>query len=152
MDMLQLVFGFVNAPLFGIFLLGMFWKRATGHGAFFGLLIGTLTAAIFQGNTLPHGETASLLKGGWMGVHHVFASSMAQTFWMALFAFTGCFLSTILISFATERTHTDEQLRGLVYSLTDKIVDGHTTPWYARPATLGLIVLTLTIVLNFLFW
>ena len=34
MDMLQLVFGFVNAPLFATFLLGMFWKRATGHGAF----------------------------------------------------------------------------------------------------------------------
>jgi len=38
MDMLQLVFGFVNAPLFATFLLGMFWRRATGHGAFFGLL------------------------------------------------------------------------------------------------------------------
>ena len=41
MDMLQLVFAFVNAPLFATFLLGMFWRRATGHGAFFGLLIGT---------------------------------------------------------------------------------------------------------------
>ena len=36
MDLLQLVFGFVNAPLFATFLLGMFWRRATGHGAFFG--------------------------------------------------------------------------------------------------------------------
>jgi len=44
MDMLQLVFGFVNAPLFATFLLGMFWKRSTGHGAFFGLLIGTACA------------------------------------------------------------------------------------------------------------
>ena len=41
MDMLQLVFAFVNAPLFATFLLGMFWKRATGHGAFFGLVAGT---------------------------------------------------------------------------------------------------------------
>ena len=38
MDLLQLVFGFVNAPLFATFLLGMFWKRATGHGAFWGLV------------------------------------------------------------------------------------------------------------------
>src|SRR6266699_7124024 len=30
MDFLQLVFAFVNAPLFATFLLGMFWKRATG--------------------------------------------------------------------------------------------------------------------------
>ena len=34
MDMLQLVFSFVNAPLFATFLLGMFWTRTTGHGAF----------------------------------------------------------------------------------------------------------------------
>ena len=38
MDLLQLVFAFVNAPLFATFLLGMFWKRTTGHGAFSGLL------------------------------------------------------------------------------------------------------------------
>src|SRR5262249_11361914 len=45
MDLLQLVFAFVNAPLFATFLLGMFWRRATGHGAFFGLLMGTGAAA-----------------------------------------------------------------------------------------------------------
>ena len=46
MDMLQLVFAFVNAPLFATFLLGMFWKRTTGHGAFWGLVAGTLAAAL----------------------------------------------------------------------------------------------------------
>lgn len=152
MDMLQLVFGFVNAPLFAIFLLGMFWKRATGHGAFFGLLLGTLTAAVFQGNTLPLGEATSLLKGGWMGVHHTFASSMAQSFWMAIFAFSGCFIGTVAISLATARNRTDEELRGLVYSLTERIVENQATPWYARPATLGVIVITLTVGLNIVFW
>src|SRR6266702_2823562 len=44
MDMLQLVFAFVNAPLLATFLLGMFWKRTTGHGAFIGLIAGTLGA------------------------------------------------------------------------------------------------------------
>jgi solute:Na+ symporter, SSS family len=41
MDLLQLVFGCVNAPLFATFLLGMFWKRTTAHGAFAGLSLGT---------------------------------------------------------------------------------------------------------------
>ena len=152
MDMLQLVFGFVNAPLFAIFLLGMFWKRATGHGAFFGLLIGTICAAIFQGNTLPVGETASILKGGWMGVHLTFASSMAQSFWMAICAFSGCFLGTLFISLATTPNRTDNELRGLVYSLTEKPKDDHLSPWYARPATLGVLVLAATVVLNVIFW
>ena len=56
MDFLQLVFAFVNAPLFATFLLGMFWKRATGHGAFFGLVLGTLAAAVHHGLTLPDGR------------------------------------------------------------------------------------------------
>jgi SSS family solute:Na+ symporter len=152
MDMLQLVFGFVNAPLFAIFLLGMFWRRATGHGAFFGLLIGTLSATLFQGNTLPVGETASLLKGGWISVQHTFVSSMAQNFWMAIFAFSGCFLGTLFISLATAPNRTDDELRGLVYSLTEKPRDAQGAAWYARPMPLGLLVLGATLVLNIIFW
>ena len=53
MDTLQLVFSFVNAPLFATFLLGMFWKRATGHGAFAGLIAGTAAAMLHHGLTLP---------------------------------------------------------------------------------------------------
>jgi solute:Na+ symporter, SSS family len=151
MDMLQLVFGFVNAPLFGVFLLGMFWRRATGHGAFFGLVIGTVTAMIFHGLTLPVAGTAAGIKGGWLGGHIVFTSSMAQNFWMAIFAWTSCFFSTILISLATAPNKTDTQLRGLVYSLTEKPkTDG--LPWYSRPMTLGAIVLGATVVLNVIFW
>src|SRR5258708_5587316 len=45
MDVLQLVFAFVNAPLLATFLLGMFWKRTTGHGAFAGLVAGTVASA-----------------------------------------------------------------------------------------------------------
>src|SRR6201982_1409653 len=55
MDLLQLVFAFVNAPLFATFLLGMFWRRTTGHGAFVGLLSGILAAAIHHGLTQPAG-------------------------------------------------------------------------------------------------
>ena len=65
MDMLQLVFGFVNAPLFATFLLGMFWRRATGHGAFWGLLGGTAGAAVFHG--LAHTTGAAVgIKGTWL--------------------------------------------------------------------------------------
>ncbi|HEY4299352.1 MAG TPA: sodium:solute symporter family protein [Candidatus Didemnitutus sp.] len=151
MDMLQLVFGFVNAPLFAIFLLGMFWRRTTGHGAFFGLLLGTVSAMVFHGLTLPIGETNGI-KGGWLGgAHWFFTSSMAQNFWMAIFAFVGCFVGTAIISLATAPNKTDDQLRGLVYSLTEKIRD-HDTPWYARPAVIGVVVLVAVAILNVIFW
>src|SRR6202040_1884632 len=70
MDMLQLVFAFVNAPLFATFLLGMFWKRTTGHAAFTGLLAGTAAAAIHHGLTLPAGAVAGI-KGGWLAITHI---------------------------------------------------------------------------------
>src|SRR3954469_22865453 len=95
MDLLQLVFGFVNAPLFATFLLGMFWKRTTGHGAFWGLLSGTTAAALVHGLTVAEG------KGGWLGTVNTFPSTMAQNFWIAIFAWTTCFVLTIVVSMAT---------------------------------------------------
>src|SRR4051794_1328854 len=106
MDMLQLVFGFVNAPLFATFLLGMFWRRATGHGAFFGLLGGTVGAAIFHGLALPEGAKVGI-KGGWIAKVFPFHSEMGQNFWMAIIAWTSCFLLTIVISLLTKRNKTD---------------------------------------------
>jgi len=151
MDALQLVFAFVNAPLFATFLLGMFWRRSTGHGAFFGLVLGTAVAALHHGLTLPHGASPGL-KGGFLGgVLHSYPSEMAQNFWTAIVAWTACFTGTVLISLLTRRNRTDEELRGLVYSLTPRLTDQE-MPWYKRPATLGAVVLGLTLVLNVIFW
>jgi SSS family solute:Na+ symporter len=151
MDMLQLVFAFVNAPLFATFLLGMFWRRTTGHAAFFGLLAGTAAAAIHHGLALPHGAVVGL-KGGFLGVVlHTYPSEMAQNFWTAIYAWTTCFVVTIAISLATRRTKSDDDLKGLVYALTPRLRD-RDIPWYKQPATLGIIVLGLTVVLNVIFW
>ena len=151
MDMLQLVFAFVNAPLFATFLLGMFWRRATGHGAFFGLVTGTAVAALHHGLTLPQGSMPGI-KGGFFGTAlHVYPSEMAQNFWTAIVAWTACFVTTIVISLLTTGNKSDEELRGLVYSLTPRITD-HDLKWYQRPATLGAAVLGMVLVLNIIFW
>ena len=113
MDMLQLVFAFVNAPLLATFLLGMFWKRTTGHGAFIGLLTGTLTAALHHALTLSAGAAPGV-KGGWLNQIHIYPSEMAQNFWTAIFAWTACFVVTILISLVT-RPQEPSKLVGLVY-------------------------------------
>ena len=93
-----MVFNFVNGPLFATFLLGMFWKRTTGHGAFFALLAGTLAAAVTHGLTLAEG------KGGWIyplyEIHSVYEihSGMGQAFIVAsvswiVFGFCMAFLN-----------------------------------------------------------
>jgi len=149
MDMLQLVFAFVNAPLLATFLLGMFWKRTTGHGSFVGLIAGTIGAAIHHGLTLPIGAQVGV-KGGWFGVLHVYPSELAQAFWTAIFAWTSCFVVTIVVSVFT-RARADNELVGLVYSLTERAREAG-VPWYQRPAVLAVLILAAAIVLNILFW
>ena len=150
MDLLQLIFAFVNAPLFATFLLGMFWRRATGHGAFFGLLSGTIAAAIHHGLSQPAGAE-SLIKGGWLGtVLHTYPSEMAQNFWTAIIAWSVCFAVTVLISLVT-RPRADEELTGLVYSLTERPREDEVSFWH-RPSTLAVIVLAMATVLNLMFY
>ncbi len=149
MDLLQLVFAFVNAPLFATFALGMFWRRTTGHGAFAGLLSGTIAAAIHHGLTLPAGAHPGV-KGGFLGVLHTYPSELAQTFWTAIIAWTTCLVVTILVSLAT-RPRPAEELRGLVYSLTPRPSDQGLS-WIRRPWVLAVVVLGLTVALNFVFF
>jgi SSS family solute:Na+ symporter len=135
MDYLQLLFGFFNAPIFGTFLLGMFWKRATGHGAFAGLLSG-----------IGMGIAHHLLR-----VAHVihYPSDMAAAFYGAIVSFTTCVVVTVGVSLFT-RPRPDEELRGLVYSLTPR--ERPATEWWRRPSTAALVVLLVLIVLNLRFF
>jgi SSS family solute:Na+ symporter len=140
MDLLQLVFGFVNAPLFATFLLGMFWKRTTANGAFYGLLSGTGAAALVHGLTVAEG------KGGWIETLHSFPSTMAQNFWIAIFAWSTCFFVTILVSFVT-KPRMESELHGLVYGLT-QIRHEENVPWYKKPIPLAFVVIGVLILLN----
>ncbi len=149
MDVLQLVFAFVNAPLLATFLFGMFWKRATGHGAFAGLVAGTAAAALHHGLTIPAGAVAGV-KGGWLATLSTYPSEMAQNFWTAIDAFLVCLIVTVAVSLMT-KPRPDAELAGLVYSLTDRPRDAGLA-WYQRPAILGVIVLAATGLLNLVFF
>jgi SSS family solute:Na+ symporter len=151
MDFLQLVFAFINAPLFATFVLGMFWKRATGHGAFYGLVAGTLAAAVHHGLTRPEGSDM-LIKGGWLGtVAHHYPSEMAQNFWTAIYAFTACLLVTIIISVSTKQLKSRDQLTGLVWALTPRIKE-EGVPWYRSPEILAVIIGIIAIALTIYWW
>ncbi len=149
MEFLQLVFAFVNAPLFATFALGMFWKRSTGHGAFTGLVMGTLGAVVHHGISLARGAVPGI-KGGYFGTFLTYPSEMAQTFWTAIASFTTCLVVTIVVSMIT-RPRPDEELKGLVYSLTPKPKEGHLT-WIQKPSTFAIAVLLMTAVLNVIFF
>jgi len=122
----------------------MFWKRTTGHAAFTGLLLGTGAAA------MTHGLTVAEDKGGWIMLLHHFPSTMAQNFWIAIFAWTTCLIVTIVISLFT-KPKTEKELHNLVYGITDVPV-ARDIPWHQRPKVLALIVAVILILLNVIFW
>ncbi len=136
MDYLQLLFAFFNAPLFGTFLLGMFWKRTSAHSGFWGLLSGILAAATHY--TLYH-------------FHVIFyPTDMAANFYQAIWAFSVCVVVTVVVTLFTE-PRKEEELVGLVYSLTPK-PRNQDLPWYERPGILAIGILALCAVLNIIFW
>ena len=150
MDFLQTIFSMVNAPLFAVIFLGMFWKRGTGHAAFTGLLAGFFVALLHHGLTFPEGAN-TLVKGGWIAHLHAYPVEMAQNFWTAIFACSASTLITVVLSLLTTQKKSDAELKGLVYSLTPKLNE-ESVPWYKRSSTLAIIVLTLVTILTILFW
>ena len=77
---------------------------------------------------------------------------MAQNFWLATFAFIVCFVLTLVISLATRRTKTDEELKGLVYSLTPKLKDDEQHVPAASGRASASILLIACVILNIIFW
>lgn len=151
MDFLQTIFSMINAPLFAVIFLGMFWKRTTGHAAFTGLLAGFLIALLHHGLTAPEGAT-TLFKGGWIGVVHTYPVEMAQNFWTAIIAFTTSTSVTVILTFMTKQLKSVTELHGLVYSLTPRDRDDAGLSWYQRPAGLAILVTVICVVLSIIFW
>ncbi len=145
-DLLQLICGFINAPLFATFFLGMFWKRTTGHGAFSGLLVGTLAAIGVHGLTLAEG------KGAWL-VHtplYEFHSGMGHALGVAIVAWSTCFITTLLVSYLTKPKPIHE-LKGLVFGTTQP-TDENPEQWYKKPTTLGFVVIVVALIFNYVWY
>ena len=143
-DFLQLVFSFVNGPIIATFMLGMFWKRTTGHGAFAGLLCGTFAAAATHGLTIAEG------KGGWIEPLFVIKSGMGQAFIVASVSCVVNFAATILVSLIT-KPKKEAELKGLVWSLTER-TGSFSGKWYQNASILGILLLAITIILNIIFF
>ncbi len=137
MDYVQALFSIFNAPLLATFLLGMFWRRTTPWGGFWGLLIGTILSIIL-----------------WVGEQFMhlfsFGSSEGSSMWRALIAWGTCFVLTIVVSLFTTRKPEGE-LKGLVYGLTEK-VEVKETVWYKRPLVLVGAITVIFIALNVIFF
>src|ERR671921_137485 len=126
----QVLHGIYLAPLFGTFLLGMFWRRTTGWGGFTGLLAGTAYGITGYLVTLDDGLGASMAR--------------------ALIACIVTLIVTTAVSLVTQ-PKPDDEMRGLVWGLTEQKEAVEET-WYKKPWVLAVTVLAITVALNIYFW
>ncbi len=147
MDYIQAIFSWVNAPLFATMLLGMFSRRITSAGAFWGLIAGMLASfSIFLGFRLE------LFSEGlvYALTFSESPSAMSCNLWQAVWAWVVCFGLTIAISAVTEPKPAAE-LHGLVKGLTPR-ADDSSVGLLRRPVFWAVISLGLLLVLNIVYW
>ncbi|MFD6695430.1 sodium:solute symporter family protein [Micromonospora aurantiaca (nom. illeg.)] len=132
MNYIQALFSVFNAPLFGTFIIGMFWRRMTPLAGFWSLLSGTVVAT----------ATYLLYKGGAIS----FNSDLEESFWGAGLAFATVAVVAAIVTPLT-RPKTDDQLTGLVYGLSDTTLADDSlagdTAWYRSPVLLGVVAVIL---------
>lgn len=145
LDLLALSFAVFYAPMLVTLLLGMFWKRATGQGAFAGLIAGFAAALAHYGLTLPAAEARGI-AGGWIAVLHHPAGILGQNAGTALCAILANFIVTVVVSLLTA-ARPEAELAGLVYSLTPV----GKSSGALRPATFAGIVLLAAIAVSLIF-
>jgi SSS family solute:Na+ symporter len=146
MDYVQALFGFFIAPLFGTVVLGMLWKRVTRWGGFIGLLAGT-SASITMFLLMQKVDPQRWVPVFALSPH---AKGLAQDMYQSLWSCVTCVVVTVLVTLFT-KPKPDEELRGLVYSLTDVAHEEHASFWH-RPVVWGFAALALLVILQIIFW
>jgi SSS family solute:Na+ symporter len=136
MTYLQTLFSFFNAPLFGVFIVGLLWKRMTSAGALWGYVAGIIApTAVF---------TASVLNP------KLFQTPTAETMYGAMISVGTVLVVGVIISLLT-RPKPESELQGLVYGIgridlkSDAVASD--AAWYRSPALLGTIALIGCVVL-----
>jgi SSS family solute:Na+ symporter len=139
-DYVQTLGAIYQAPLFAVFVIGMFWKRGTPWGGFWSLLVGTTVAiAIYIGQTL--GIITNIGEAGTVGA----------AFWQAWWAFFAAVVVGAGVSLFTQRKP-DEELAGLVYGTTEKDVNAPPQPFYKNVWVIGGSLMVCLVVLNIIFF
>jgi SSS family solute:Na+ symporter len=147
MNYIQLLFGFFNAPLFATFIIAMYWKRATPWSGLYGLIAGTLGAAVIH---------VLYAGAGWAGISPQlgFGSAQSANFYGAITAFGADAAVMVLVSLVTA-PKPEEELAGLVWGTVraeepEKAQKGDEL-WWRSPKLLGFGALAITIALNIVF-
>jgi SSS family solute:Na+ symporter len=138
-EYLQLVLGYISPPIVAVFMVGLFYRRANGHGAFYSLVLGYTLSIVFilmKINDVAPGIT---------NVHFLLQVP-------ALFVI--CVLLNILISQLTPPPAKDkiEQMTWTRSIFREETRELQGTPWYQNYRILAVILLLITAVIVIWFW
>jgi SSS family solute:Na+ symporter len=144
MDYVQALFSFFISPLLGAVLMGMFWKRATKAGGFWGLLIGTVTSiSLFAWVKID----PSALRYVALSPD---AKDMAENMYRALWSLSVCVIVIFVVSLFGKARPIAE-LNGLVYGATKLPVE-EPVPYYKNEYFWMVIAIVCFLALNIYFW
>jgi SSS family solute:Na+ symporter len=132
MDYLQLLFSLINAPLFAVFLLGMFTTWATASAGFWGLLSGLLVAATHN----------FAVRFGFIN----YGSQMLANFYGAIYGWTTCMAVACVVS-AFSKRKSPAQLKNITYFTQES----GRRKISAKSWSLAASVLLTCVILNYLF-
>jgi SSS family solute:Na+ symporter len=144
MDYVQALFSFFISPLLGAVLMGMFWKRATKAGGFWGLLIGTLTSISlwawvkFDPSALRFVAISPNAK------------DMAENMYRALWSVSVCVIVIFVVSMFG-KARPDSELAGLVYGATT-LPKEEPVPFFKNEWFWTIIAIVCFLSLNIYFW
>jgi SSS family solute:Na+ symporter len=144
MDYVQALFSFFIAPLLGTVLLGMFWKRTTSAGGFWGLLAGTLSSVAMWAWVQ---RVPSALRYIALSEH---ARAMAENMYRGLWSCLACVIVTVVVSLCTKPKPASE-LVGLVRGCTE-IPSERDVPLLKRPIFWAAVVFIVFVAINIIFW
>jgi SSS family solute:Na+ symporter len=144
MDYVQALFTFFIAPLFAVILLGMFWKRTTAAGGFWGLLLGIVSSvSMFLWVRIdPSALSIIALSPD--------AKSMAENLYRGLWCFIIAITVMVVVSLFTTPKPV-EQLDGLVYGAT-RLPEQPPVRFYGNQWFWASVVVVIFVALNILFW
>jgi len=149
MDYIQAIFSWVNAPLFATILLGMFSKRITPSGAFWGLVAGMLFSFITFA-----GVRWGIIPAKFIALYDN-PSEMSLNLWRAWWSWFITFVITILISFFTKPKPENELIglvRGVGSESDNEVQSFYKRPFFKKAEFWAIVSLSVLIALNIIFF
>ncbi|MBB4077729.1 SSS family solute:Na+ symporter [Lewinella aquimaris] len=143
-EYLQIVLSFIAPPVAAAFIVGMFYKRANGHGAFYSLIIGALVSIVYVIMSVMVAR-GTMESNAFLEMHFLYRTS---------FLFLACAIINVVVSLATPPPPAEKVAN---YTWNNGIIAAESRElegvvWYKNYRYQALILLILTFILVGYFW